>query len=96
MLLMQHCRIFVDIWNCHVFGGFDCCVMMRHLFLSVFPCNSSTGFGDLTEDATYGLNSLINRRSLRSQHRQAVNAYSSIGTFDDIEDSTGALKMCTK
>lgn len=58
--------------------------LMCHLSLSIFSHNSSIGFGDLTEDATHGLNSALNRRghSLRSQHKQAVNAYSSIATME--------------
>ncbi|KAI2647272.1 Glutathione biosynthesis bifunctional protein GshAB [Labeo rohita] len=44
----------------------------------------TSSFSDLTEDATHGLNSVLSRRghSLRSQHKQAVNAYSSIATME--------------
>ncbi|XP_051992989.1 uncharacterized protein LOC127651276 isoform X1 [Xyrauchen texanus] len=47
-------------------------------------CIKTSSFGDLTEDATHGLNSVLNQRghSLRSQHKQAVNAYSNIATME--------------
>ncbi|XP_031148997.1 uncharacterized protein LOC116045482 isoform X2 [Sander lucioperca] len=42
----------------------------------------TNNFGDLTEDATHGLNSVLSRRwhYLKSQKKQAVNAYSSIAS----------------
>ncbi|XP_031159719.1 uncharacterized protein LOC116053008 isoform X2 [Sander lucioperca] len=42
----------------------------------------TNNFGDLTEDATHGLNSVLGRRwhYLKSQKKQAVNAYSSIAS----------------
>ncbi|KAL7396953.1 hypothetical protein ABVT39_014237 [Epinephelus coioides] len=41
-------------------------------------------FGDLTEDSTHGLYSVLNRRwhSLQSQHKKAVKAYSSIAAME--------------
>ncbi|KAI7789386.1 hypothetical protein IRJ41_018293, partial [Triplophysa rosa] len=53
------------------------------------------GLGDLTKDATYAVNSLLNGwyHSLRSQHKQAVNAYSSIAVMEDIEDSQAPSSM---
>lgn len=53
-------------------------------FLCCFSCTSSAGFGDLTEDATHGLHSVLNRRchSIKDEITQAVNAYSTITAMD--------------
>ncbi|KAL3063615.1 hypothetical protein OYC64_000031 [Pagothenia borchgrevinki] len=57
----------------------------------------TSNFGDLTEDAAHGLKSVLSRRwhFLKSQHKQAVHAYSAIATMEchdlelqqDIEES---------
>lgn len=69
--------------NCHVFFDSEpCYCVICHLY--VFPHISSTDFGDLTVDATHGLNSVLNRRlhAPKGQHKEAVNVYSGIAAME--------------